>query len=62
MWNSIHKYGLSDKEIQEIADRLIKEEKEQAKPDCPDCGAETDERHHIHCDVARLQSDSVALH
>ena len=56
MWNSIHKFGVSDKEIQEIADRLIKEEKEGDKPNCHDCDVEPGKQHEENCDVARCST------
>ena len=44
MWNSIHKFGLSDKEIQKISDRL-KKEREDEKGLCPDCSVEPGKPH-----------------
>ena len=52
MWNSIHKFGLSDKEIQKISDRL-KKEREDEKGLCPDCSVEPGKPHLENCDVAR---------
>jgi len=53
MWNSIHKFGLSDKEIDEIAKDLIKKETNQPLRACHDCGVEVNQKHLRGCDVAR---------
>jgi len=56
MWNSIHKFGYTDEEIQTIADELIAKEKEEANQTCPDCGVEPGQKHVECCDVARCST------
>jgi len=51
MWNSIYKFGLSDKEIEEINERLWSEE--TTSTNCPDCNAEPNKKHWLGCDVEK---------
>lgn len=53
MWTEISKFGLSDKEIQTIADDLIAKEKAEATQTCHDCGVKPGNVHDENCDVAR---------
>ena len=53
MWNSIHKFGLSDEEIDKIAEELIAIEKAENDIRCPDCSVIPGKRHREICDVAR---------
>lgn len=53
MWNSIHKFGLSDEEIDQIAKELLEKELNQPMRPCHDCGAEVNQKHLRGCDVAR---------
>jgi hypothetical protein len=51
MWNSIHKFGLTEEDIQRIADVLL--ENEQPSNQCPDCSVTIGELHLEGCDVSR---------
>ena len=53
MWNSIYKFGLSEKEIESIVDELWKEEQKTSDRCCPDCAVKVGESHDHNCDVAR---------
>jgi hypothetical protein len=53
MWNSIHKFDLSEEEINEINEKLWLSENENKRGHCPDCGVKIGEEHHQSCDVAR---------
>ena len=51
MWNSIHKFGFTKEDIDNICKDLL--EKEEIREHCPDCGVKVNEPHDEFCDVAR---------
>ena len=53
MWNSIHKFGLSEQEINDINEELWSETEESSDRICPDCAVKPGQSHEWGCDVAR---------
>ena len=53
MWNSIHKFGLTEEEISDINEQLWVEERKNSDKPCHDCGCAVGDVHEWGCDVAR---------